>query len=137
MQRWFPGVLLVCVAIETALMAAGGDGSVTFIVWGLVASGLVALTPWLQARQIHRLSQRQGTFRATVTDTGVALSTDNTTAAVNWAAQPRYAETREVFVLLSGDKNAVGFTALPKRGLQDPADLDRLREILDRNLTRL
>ncbi|MET7377640.1 YcxB family protein [Streptomyces sp. NPDC005526] len=137
MQRWLPGGLLVCAGLQAALMIAGGDGSVTFIVYALVAAVLVWLTPWLQARQVHKLSQRQGTFRVTVTETGLALSTDNTTASVNWVAQPRYAETREVFVLLSADKNAVGFTMLPKRGLTDPAEADRLREILDRNLTRV
>ncbi|MFF8943277.1 hypothetical protein ACF1A5_13600 [Streptomyces sp. NPDC014864] len=137
MQRWLPYVLLVCGGLEAALVIAGRRGSVNVVVYALVAACLVWFTPWLQARQVHRLSQRQGTFRATVTEAGLALSTDHTTASVDWVAQPRYAETREAFVLLSADKNAVGFTMLPKRGLSDPAEADRLREILDRNLTRV
>jgi hypothetical protein len=72
-----------------------------------------------------------------VTEGGVTVATDNSTASVNWAAQPRYRETARVFVLLSDDKNATGFTMLPKSSLTDPADVDRLRAILDRHLSRV
>jgi hypothetical protein len=48
-----------------------------------------------------------------------------------------YRETHEVFALFSGDHNARLLTLLPKRGLADPADADRLRAILDRHLTRV
>ncbi|MFJ3231879.1 hypothetical protein [Streptomyces sp. NPDC086787] len=41
------------------------------------------------------------------------------------------------FVLFSNDKNATCFSILPKRGTQNQESLDNLREILDRNLTRL
>jgi hypothetical protein len=81
--------------------------------------------------------ERQGTFRVTVTDAGLTLATDNSTTTLNWVAQPRYRETKDVFVMVSPDKKAVGFTVLPKRALRTPEDVDRLRAILDRNLTRV
>ncbi|MFE0255211.1 YcxB family protein [Streptomyces sp. NPDC059010] len=137
MRRWLPGALAVLAALQLALMTARDDGSVTSVLWMLIAAGLMAATPWLQARQLHRLAERQGTFRAVVADTGVSVVTDNANMTIGWAALPRYAETSQVFVLLSGDNKAVGITVLPKRGIQDPADADRLRELLDRNLTRV
>ena len=36
---------------------------------------------------------RQGLFRVTVTEAGIAVATDNATASVNWLVQPRYLET--------------------------------------------
>lgn len=56
---------------------------------------------------------------------------------VRWSVMPCYRETPELFVLLSDDKQATGLTLLPKRGLRDPGDLDRLRAVLDRHLRRL
>ncbi|MDO0915120.1 YcxB family protein [Streptomyces sp. DT2A-34] len=137
MQRWLPGVLAVLAALQGVVMIAGGSGSVTFVVWALVAAVLLVLMPRFQARQLYRLAERQGTCRSVVSDSGVSVATDHTTTTVDWAVQPRFAETPDLFVLLSGDRNAVAVTVLPKRGIQDPADADRLREILDRNLTRV
>ncbi|MFC9912197.1 YcxB family protein [Streptomyces sp. NPDC059862] len=137
MQRWLPGAMAVLAALQLALVIAGGDGSLALILWSLFAAVLVAAMPWLQARQVHRLAERQGTFRAVVSDTGVSVVTDTTTMTISWAAMPRFAETPDVFVLLSGDNKAVGVTVLPKRGIQDPAGADRLRAILDRHLTRV
>ncbi|NUP16155.1 MAG: YcxB family protein [Streptomyces sp.] len=137
MQRWLPGVLGVLALLQLALMIAGGDASLMIILWALLAAVMLAVMPWLQARQLHRFAQRTGTCRTLVTDTGVSIANDSTATTINWAAMPRYAETPEVFVLLSGDNKAVGITVLPKRGIQDPSDADRLREILDRHLTRV
>jgi hypothetical protein len=98
---------------------------------------LLLLTPRLQARAFLRLAVRNGTYRATVTDAGLTMTTDNSTTTVKWRAQPRYRETKDAFFTYSDDKNASCFTVLPKRGLRSPADADRLREILDRNQTRV
>ncbi|MEU5597452.1 YcxB family protein [Streptomyces sp. NPDC020298] len=137
-QFWMIGVLTVFLLMEVTLLAAGDhDKSPGFVGALAFSCGILWLSPWLQARQFHRLAQRQGEFRATVTDAGVSLTTDNTTASVNWTAQPRYRENSRVFVLFSTDRNATGFTMLPKRGLRTPEDADRLRTILDRNATRV
>ncbi|MDV5145558.1 YcxB family protein [Streptomyces sp. SBC-4] len=55
---------------------------------------------------------------------------------IRWALLPRYVETPRLFVLLTAKQSGTGFAYLPKRGLADPADADRLRAILDRNITK-
>ncbi|MFI9610740.1 YcxB family protein [Streptomyces sp. NPDC052023] len=137
MQRWLPGAMAVLALLLLARMISGGNGSPVLVVWLLVVAVMVAVIPWFQARQVHRFAQRQGTCRTLVTDTGVSITNDASTTTIKWAGMPRYAEAAEVFVLLSADNNALGVAVLPKRGIQAPADADRLREILDRNLTRV
>ncbi|MEU6240966.1 YcxB family protein [Streptomyces sp. NPDC047024] len=123
--------------LEVVLLATGKPGVPLVLLVGSVAVPLLILSsPWLTARQIQRLTGRQGVWRVTVTEEGIALTTDTTTASVTWQAQPRYRETERVFVLVSDDKNATGFTMLPKHGLSDDADVDRLRELLNRHVTR-
>jgi hypothetical protein len=100
-------------------------------------AGMLLVTPQLTARTVVKIAARNGTYRARVTNAGLTMTTDNSTTTVSWAAQPRYRETKDAFFTFSDDKNATCFTVLPKRGLHDPADADRLREILDRNLTRV
>ncbi|MCT7351401.1 YcxB family protein [Streptomyces sp. 15-116A] len=136
-QRWMPGIAAVLAALYAALALAGGDWEPLFFVWMLFLAVLAPLTPWLQARQFQRLAARQGTFRVAVSDAGLSVVTDTSTTTMNWLAMPRFAETRDVFVLLSGDNKAVGVTVLPKRGIQGPDGADRLRAVLDRHLTRV
>lgn len=134
---WVVGVAALFVLAQAAVALAGHRVAKFPLIWIVCTVVLLSLTPWLQARQVFRLAERQGTFRVVVTDAGVTVTTDNTTTSVNWVAQPRYRETADVFALFSADRNAVGFTVLPKRGVQHPADVDRLRALLDRNLTRV
>ncbi|MEU6219280.1 YcxB family protein [Streptomyces sp. NPDC047022] len=136
-QKWVLCGVFVALVLEVVAVLNGAHPPVFFFIWVVLMGVLIPLTPWLQARQFQRLAEPKGTFRITVTDTGLVLANDNTTTAVNWAAQPRYKETNSEFVMVSADKNALSFTILPKRGAQSPADVDRLRAILDRNLTRL
>ncbi|MER6342901.1 YcxB family protein [Streptomyces sp. NPDC001595] len=136
-QRWLPAVFAVLAALQAARGIAGGDWDTQFIVWMLLMAGMFPVLPWLQARQFQRLAARQGTFRAVVSDAGLSVVTDTGTATTNWVALPRFAETRDVFVLLSGDAKAVGVTVLPKRGIQGEDGEDRLRAVLDRHLTRV
>ncbi|MFF8530877.1 YcxB family protein [Streptomyces sp. SAS_267] len=135
-RRMFAGVGF-CVVMGTAASVISGEKPDFLLVWLLFCVLLVAFMPRLQARQIQRLSQQRGTFRVTVTDAGVSVVTDNTTASVDWTAQPRYRERPDVFVMFSGDKNASCFTVLPKRAVRAPEDVDRLRAILDSNATRV
>ncbi|MEU6351799.1 YcxB family protein [Streptomyces sp. NPDC047072] len=136
-QKWLIGMALVFAGVFSAVQLAQGEIPVFLPVWALVSAAvLLFLLPRLQGRQLLRAAQPHGEYRATVTDEGLTIVTDNSTTTVNWAAQPRYREGRDVFVLLSADRNATCLTVLPKRGLGDPTDADRLREILDRNATR-
>ncbi|MET8133848.1 YcxB family protein [Streptomyces sp. NPDC005251] len=136
-QYWVLGCVALVAVLESAQAMAGRDVSLFLVIWLVVFVLLMPLMPRLMARQFQRLGERQGTFRVTITDAGVTVVTDNSTTALNWVAQPRYRETKDVFVMVSPDKNAVGFTVLPKRAVRAPEDVDRLRAILDRNLTRV
>jgi hypothetical protein len=137
-QFWILGCFAVLFALQMAAHLTGGEAAPFPLFVGMSVYGfLILLTPWLQARQFHRFAERMGTFRVTVTESGVTVTSDNTTASVNWAAQSRYRETADVFVMFSPDKNAIAFTVLPKRAVAAPADVDRLRTILDRNLSRV
>ncbi|WP_405873007.1 MULTISPECIES: YcxB family protein [unclassified Streptomyces] len=129
-------LLAVGFVLNAGIGLVGGDVDWFLLIWLPMLGALLFFAPQLQARQFIKLAARNGTFRATVTDTGLTMVNDNSTTSVKWAAQPRYRETGDAFITYSDDKNASCFTVLPKRGLKDPADADRLREILDRNLTR-
>ncbi|WP_405712454.1 MULTISPECIES: YcxB family protein [unclassified Streptomyces] len=132
-------ILMPALAVLMGItIARGGHGPGAPVWVGLVFVMLgVVLTPWLQGRQLYRFAARQGTCRTVVRETGIEVATDHSTTTVNWAMVPRYRETPQLFVLFSGDKQATGVTMLPKRGVRQPDDLDRLRDVLDRNVQRL
>lgn len=137
-QLWLMVFAIISAALGVAAGLANGGAMPVPLLLGLFTFALLlAFQPWLQARQLYRVAEPRGMFRVTVTDVGVSAITDNTTTSVNWIAQPRYRETADAFFLFTGDRNACGFTLLPKRALRDPADVDRLRALLDRNLTRV
>ncbi|MER5787048.1 YcxB family protein [Streptomyces sp. NPDC001980] len=137
LRHWALGLIAFAFVLNGSLSVAGSERPDWFLlIWMPLAVVLLCLTPRLQARAFLKLAARNGTYRATVGDAGLTMATDNSTTSVNWAAQPRYRETKDAFVTYSDDKNASCFTVLPKRGLPDPADVDRLRAILDRHLTR-
>ena len=132
------GLVAVAWVLNVFVAVAGSEKPNWFLLICMPALlVLLLLTPRLQARAFQKLADRNGTFRATVTDAGLTMTHDNSTTTVKWSAQPRYRETADAFFTYSDDKNASCFTVLPKRGLREPADADRLREILDRNLTRV
>lgn len=91
----------------------------------------------LTARGLKGLLAKAGEVRTTVDEAGVRLVAADTDTRIGWRLQPRYVETEHVFVMLSDDKKSLGLTVLPKRGAPDPADIDRIRSIFDRNLTRI
>ncbi|SNX58305.1 hypothetical protein SAMN06272735_2795 [Streptomyces sp. TLI_55] len=134
-------VALVLIALAWVLNLAtavsGGDSHPFLLIWMPLTVALVLCQPWLTARQVFKAAARNGVYRATVSDAGLTVVTEHSSTSVGFAAQPRYRETKELFVLYSDDKNATCFTVLPKRGVADPADVDRLRGILDRNLSRV
>ncbi|MEV6014886.1 YcxB family protein [Streptomyces sp. f51] len=136
-QYWVLGGMAVVAALQGQRALNGHGESLILAIWLVVCIPLLLLSPWLMGRQFQRLAGRQGTFRVTVTDAGVTVATDNSTTELNWVAQPRYRETKDVFAMFSSDKNATAFTVLPKRAVRAPEDVDRLRAILDRNLTRV
>ncbi|MGR4879121.1 YcxB family protein [Streptomyces sp. LARHCF249] len=130
------GLLLLAV-----LTALGRDGvrplSVGLVAGGATLGAFALFGPRIQARAFGGLLEKAGEVRTVVDDSGVLVTTADTQTRIGWTAQPSYAETDTAFVMLTADKQAVGMTCLPKRGAQDPADIERLRAVLDRNLKRL
>ncbi|WP_018545235.1 YcxB family protein [Streptomyces sp. LaPpAH-108] len=139
--RWGRAVLLVAaglaLGVEAALLTGGHHGlppgELAAVVVGTV---LLLVMPWAASRSLHRALERQGAFRVTVTDAGITVVTDPGTETLTWADRPRYTETERVFVLAGADRGASALTVLPKQGLPDRTDVDRLRALLDRHVTR-
>ncbi|MEU1202919.1 YcxB family protein [Streptomyces sp. NPDC005813] len=134
---WLMAAMPVFAALITAIDLPRGRFEVFPTVMLPVLAVLLFFTPHLQARSLAKVAARNGLYRATVDESGVTTAHDGATTMVRWAAQSRFRETKDVFVMLSDDKNATCFSVLPKRGMQNEESLDTLRAILDRNLTRL
>ncbi|ROQ98094.1 hypothetical protein EDE04_4617 [Streptomyces sp. 2132.2] len=88
------------------------------------------------ARRLHQVMATYGQCRTVVDERGTATTGRTMSYTGDWKLFTRYAETPELFVLLGGPR-ASCLAVLPKRGAEEPADADRLRGILDRNLRRL
>ncbi|MEU9158776.1 YcxB family protein [Streptomyces sp. NPDC048424] len=76
--------------------------------------------------------------RLTTTGAGTGTGRDGDgelSGDIEWRVFPWYFETDEFFAVKT--KNTRGVFVLPKRGAQDPADVDRVRALLDRNLRRI
>ncbi|WP_406837948.1 hypothetical protein ACICHK_19755 [Streptomyces sp. AHU1] len=104
----------------------------------------VAATSWGAVRGLRTTARRMfgvmessyGQCRMVADERGAVITGERASHTTEWTAHREYLETPGLFVLLSGDR-AAGIAVLPMRGAQDPADVDRLRAILDRNLKRL
>ncbi|WP_328762710.1 MULTISPECIES: hypothetical protein [unclassified Streptomyces] len=122
-------------------VAALGDGPVgkplLIAGCGVLLLALTLFGPQLTARAFAGLLAKAGETTAVVDATGLQVSATDTQTRINWAAQPMYMETADTFVTLSVAKRAVAMTILPKRGAQGPAEVERLRALLDANLNRL
>ncbi|MFG2991174.1 YcxB family protein [Streptomyces sp. NPDC048257] len=128
--------------IGIGLLVTVTDGTVSGAPPALVAAGVLLWVitlfgPRLQARAFRGLLGESGETRAVIDGSGALLTAASCESRIGWAAQPRYVETADAFVMPSDDKQAVAMTVLPKRGIRAPADADGLRAILDANLRRL
>lgn len=140
--RWGRGLLLfsggtgLVLAAVPLLLGVVPDPRV-LVMTAAPVLGLLVL-PYVQARLLHRRAAPLGVHRTVLDLWGVTVAHDRgTERAARWSQVSRYAETPHTFVLLSG-AHAPRLTVLPKRGLADPADTDRLRAVLDREgLTRV
>lgn len=93
--------------------------------------------PRLQAASVQRLVGWQGEYRATVSPAGITCRTDHSTLVLKWTVFQGYRETVGHFVLLSRDPNIMYLAVLPKQGVREAEDLDRLRAILDQHTPRV
>ncbi|MEU9160038.1 YcxB family protein [Streptomyces sp. NPDC048424] len=88
------------------------------------------------ARRLHGVTTPYGECRTVIDERGTATTGETMSYTYDWQLFTEYVETPDLFVLVGGPR-ASCLAALPKRGAQEPADIDRLRAILDRNLRRL
>ncbi|MEC4573524.1 YcxB family protein [Streptomyces virginiae] len=88
------------------------------------------------ARRLHAVWAPYGQCRTVVDDRGAATTGETMSYTADWKLFTHYAETPDLFVLVGGPR-ASCLAAVPKRGAEEPADVDRLRAILDRNLRGL
>ncbi|MFG2297024.1 YcxB family protein [Streptomyces sp. NPDC048603] len=93
--------------------------------------------PRMQARLFSVYLETMQGYRAVVDATGVTVDSADVTTLRRWSGILGYVETPATFALFSRDKQSLDVAVLPKRCAQDPADVDRIRALLDRNLKRL
>ncbi|MGW8730388.1 YcxB family protein [Streptomyces sp. NPDC055808] len=124
-------LVLVCLVMA---LVTGGSVPLPLLVAGVVFAALMVGMPRLQARQFHKLNERNGEYRSTVSDAGITVAHQHAATTLTWRAKTRYVETPHLFVLLGPDKNAATLTILPKRGTPD---VDGLRAALDRSMARV
>jgi hypothetical protein len=121
------------------LLSAVGRGSVDVV--STVLFLFVVLVVWgyprLQAAHVQRIIGWQGEYRVTVSPAGITCRSDHSTLVQKWSVFQGYRETAGHFVLLSRDPNIMCLDVLPKRGVQEAGDVDRLRAVLDRHTTRV
>ncbi|WP_406387204.1 YcxB family protein [Streptomyces sp. NBC_00211] len=111
-------------------------GAVTLSLFFILPRHLARL-----ARQQYEDMEAYGTCRTAVTEDGMTTAGGPVaegaplSSTIDWQAFPWYVETDDLFVLTTSRTRI--YFALPKRGAQDPADVDRVRAVLDRHLRRL
>jgi YcxB-like protein len=136
-------------ASRPVLVGVGLVGLLTALLgriwWVAVAMGIFTLLvgfPTLLYRRISRRLVRDnpglhGPATLTVTEDGLRTRTVATEAWVGWSRYQGYVETTESFVLLASDRPGAALQILPKRALGAPAEIERLRGLLDHHLQRV
>jgi hypothetical protein len=67
---------------------------------------------------------------ATLSDDGVRRRAADDETSWDWSAFPVWIETPELFVLSQSEKRYGSFVSLPKRAVDDPADVRTARELM-------
>jgi hypothetical protein len=109
------------------------DSMILILVWGLLASFLVA--PLLTARRALKDEQVQRGKTYEFSETGVHVETPVATSDIQWAAFRYVIATRSLLLLLAG-KTASGALILPLRSFANEADLSTVRQLLDRKVPK-
>ncbi|MFD9409233.1 YcxB family protein [Streptomyces sp. NPDC059989] len=138
LMLWLVLVPLAPVALIVVRHGRGTDpAGLAFAAGAGVVLGAVCLCLdlWRLARRMYRRASKHPEYRCVVTEREVrSHRPDGTATAYTWARYTGWAETRNLFILVYGGE---GLGWLPKRGAQDPADVARVRAILERNLKRV
>ncbi|GAA3059471.1 hypothetical protein GCM10017562_25580 [Streptomyces roseofulvus] len=141
--RWLAygsAVLAFLIAALELLLPGEPDAGTVAEMAGLGTAAIVVvrLMSRAVARAFLRAARAQGGDARVVVDAeGGRWTSRDTDTVIRWAMLPRYVETDRLFVLLTPRRAGTGFAYLPKHGLADPADADRLRALLDRHSSRV
>ncbi|MFB7464326.1 hypothetical protein ACFCZ1_12655 [Streptomyces sp. NPDC056224] len=135
--RGLGSLMLVLGVSATAGRASFIGEPFALVAFGVLLWAVSLFGHHLRARAFAGLLQRAGETRTVIDGSGLQVTTRASSTRMGWTAQPAYTETTGSFVTLGEARGAVSLTVLPKRGAQDPADIDRVRAMLDRNLKRL
>jgi len=132
-------VVFLTLWIGQWLLAVVGRGRIDVVSTVLFLFVVLIVTgyPRLQAASVQRIVGWQGEYRATVSPAGLTCHTDHSTLVQKWSVFQGYRETAGHFVLLSRDPGIMWLGVLPKRGVHEAEDLDRLRAILDQHAGRV
>ncbi|MGW5361918.1 YcxB family protein [Actinopolymorpha pittospori] len=131
---------ILWIGLQAILLVTGHSEDVDGGILAGFVAGVIVLTvwvPWLRRRSYRRLSEAMGQMHVTLDGTGVHGVGKNKSGTSSWAAYGRYVETEDLFVLLSPDPKYCIVTILPKRGIEAPADAERLRAVLDQHVQRV
>ncbi|MBP0457919.1 YcxB family protein [Streptomyces montanisoli] len=135
----WPVAVLLC-AIVIVLGAVNGAVLGTSVPLLAIAVGVWLLRFLLRrfaVRQVYKAKAGRGEHTITVDGQGVRVRSELNTARVPWSQVAGYAETDNLFVLAHKKMHEINSTPLPKSALPQQADINRLRELLDRHTTRL
>ncbi|MFE5810939.1 hypothetical protein [Streptomyces sp. NPDC056491] len=133
-------ILLLPPAVMVGLgVFRGSDPAATTISTVITTGIAVVALGWARrstVRQAYAAAERYGQCRTVVDELGAATTGEIEAVTVDWTGFPAYAETPELFVLFGGRRESA-VQVLPKRGVRAPADVGRLRAVLERNLRRI
>ncbi|WP_416973367.1 YcxB family protein [Streptomyces sp. 4F14] len=127
--------LLGAAMVVLRLLTGGGLDPLGLLI--VVYAGLLRCYPALAAARLQKANAHQGTVRTTVGAEGIRKVTARAETRTEWSNYGSYAESDAVFIVRSPDRGGRCVSFLPKRGAGDPADVERLRELLDANLRRV
>ncbi|MFI0924208.1 YcxB family protein [Streptomyces sp. NPDC021012] len=119
------------------LSLAAREATAVSAVLAVFCALLIWAMPHFQAHHALRTVSWQGEYRTSVGESGITAETAHVTLLQRWSVFRGYRETRDHLVLLSRDPNILLVEVLPLRGLSSAEDAERLRELLERQLTRL
>ncbi|WP_372419739.1 YcxB family protein [Actinotalea solisilvae] len=122
-------------AVVVACVAAALSGTPDLLPLAAGVGVGVLAAPLATRHAVRRLWRAglagRGPTRARVEPgVGITSVSRGATTQTEWTHLTRLLETRRSFVLTVGGQRVGYVTVLPKRGLQDPADVDRLRALL-------
>ena len=123
-------------ALVLALQLARDDVDLPMLIFPVYAV-LLPFWPHWAARASLKANEHQGRLRLTANEQGLHVEGAHARTQTGWGNYGSYAETPRVFVLRSPDRGGRCAMVLAKRGPRHPADVDRLRAVLDRHLTRV